>query len=300
MKSFFKFSNRFILAITLFSTMALNSCKKNNFAVDVDPLAAPTAAQFLPPTGVNTANYYVKSTNAPFYIPVGVTNISSADRPIQLTYTSLRAVAGTQYNAPATVTIKAGAATDSIAFGGLFSGYPTGRKDTVKVKFSGVNTVLNKDSFVLIIQGYCDVLSTNLVGTYPNSTDTYNGAASSKPNYTSSLSGWTPITATSASVILKNIGATPDNGWGYVSSNGGFQTSDPVITPGLSATLDWSNPANFTVTIPTQNYFNDGTGISTINGTGTFSSCDNTLTITCKVKYAGTGGTYTHVTYMKK
>jgi hypothetical protein len=286
------FFNKIIFALSAIIVL-ISGCSKNNLSVDVAALSAPTAAQFIPPTGVNQVSYYVKSTNAPYMIPVGLTNIASTDRQIQLTYTSLRATAGVQYNAPASITIKAGASNDSIAFGGLFSGYPTGRKDTVKVKFSGINTVLNKDSFVLIIQGYCDVIAANLTGNYLNSTDTYNGAASSKPNYVANISSWTSTGATSASIVIKNLGATSDNGWGP------FAPTDQAAI-GLNATLDWSNPASFTVTIPTQNYFNDGTGNSTINATGTFSSCDQTFTITCKVKYAGNGVTYTHVSYLRR
>lgn len=283
----------FLMLITLFSTTFF-SCSKNNIAVDKDALVAPTAASFVPTNGINRVSYYVKSTNDPFMIPVGLTNVTNSDRTIQLSYASNKAVAGTQYNAPATITIKAGTSVDSISFKGLFSGFPTGRKDTVKVKFSGINTVNLKDSFELIMQGYCDVVAANLIGNYASSTDTYNGSASTKPNYTASISGWTPINATSATVIIKNMGATSDNGWGP------FGSTDGSLNPGLTATLDWSNPANFSVTIAKQNYFNDGSGNSTITATGTFSSCDNTFTITCKVTYAGNGLTYTHVSYLKR
>lgn len=277
-----------IITATIFS-----SCTKNNLTVDVSPLVAPDAAAFVPANAVNRVSYYVKSTNDPFMIPVGLTNVSSIDRTIQLTYTSNKAVIGTQYNAPATVTVKAGTSIDSIAFKGLFTGYPTGRKDTVKVMFSGINTVLAKDSFELIMQGYCDVIAANLIGDYTKSTDTYGGSASTKPNYTGNISAWTPISATSATIVIKNMGATSDNGWGPFASTDG-------ATTGLLATLNWSNPANFSVTILKQNYLNDGSGNSTITATGTFSSCDNTFTITCKVTYAGNGNTYTHISYLRR
>lgn len=296
-----KYTGYAFMALAVLASIALNSCKKNNLSVDVSALKAPDAVAFVPATGVTTVSYFVKSTSDPYIIPVGITNVSNVDRTVQLVYSSYKAVAGTQYNAPTSVTFKAGAATDSITFKGLFAGYAGGRKDTVKIKFSGMNTVLGKDSFQLIIQAYCDVISANLIGNYANSTDKFtSGTATTKPNYTAIVSAWTPISSTSASIKLQNIGATPDVGWGYASANGGFSSTDPVITPGLSATLDWTNPANFTVTVPLQNYFNDGTGMSTITATGSFSSCDNTLTLTCKVKYAGDGNTYTHVTYLRR
>ena len=291
------FNKSKIIGYLLLSSLAatsFNSCTKNNLTVDVSPVVAPDAVAFIPTTAVNRVSYYVKSTNDPFMIPVGITNVSSVDRTFNLTYTSNKAAAGTQYNAPATVTIKAGAAVDSILFKGLFSGYPTGRKDTVKVKFSGVNTVNLKDSFELIMQGYCDVIATNLTGNYASSTDTYGGSASGKPNYVANISSWTPLSATSSTIIIKNMGATPDNGWGP------FSPTDGSLNPGILATLDWSNPANFSVTIAKQNYFNDGSGNSTITATGSFSSCDNTFTITCKVTYAGNGVTYTHISYLRR
>lgn len=296
----FKYASYFIACIIL--ATGINSCSKNNLSVDVAPLRAPDAAAFITQTAfVNPNTYYVKSDGTPYKIAVGLTNVSTQDRAVQFTVTSSTAVAGAQYTAPAPVTIKAGTSLDTFRFTGLFAGYPTSaRKDTVKIKFSGINTVSFKDSLVLIMSRYCDVIAANLIGNYTQSTDFYNGNASSKPKYTASISNWVPITATSASITIKNLGATPDNGWGYVTASGGFQASDPVITPGLSATIDWTNPANFSVTIPLQNYFNDGSGISTIKATGTFSACDNTFSIVCTVKYAGNGSSYVHTSVFNR
>ncbi|MEO7310380.1 MAG: hypothetical protein ABIX01_08290 [Chitinophagaceae bacterium] len=282
-----------VAAFAVLVAGAFSSCKKNNVSVDVDPLVAPDAAEFIPQTNLYTYTYFIKSTENPFIIPIGITNVSQADRSIGLTYTSRNAVSGTQYTAPTAVTIKAGKAVDSIVFQGKFAGYPSGRKDTVKVKFVGP-TVAGRDSFQLIIQGYCDVIAANLSGSYPKSTDTYGGSASTRPNYNATVSNWVSTGATSASIIIKNMGATSDNGWGP------FGATDPAVSPGLTATLDWSNPANFSVTVPLQNYFDDGSGMSTITATGVFSACDNTFTVTCKVKYAGNGSTYTHISYLRR
>lgn len=278
--------------------IGLNACKKNNLAVD-KKIVPPSVAKFaVKQSSDTTGTYYIASTGATYKIPVGVTTVSDKDRTIQLCYTSRTATAGNQYNAPATFTIPAGKALDTLAIQGMFAGYPTSsRIDTLYIKICGgdvpVSTYWN--NYRLILRKYCDVVAANLVGDYANSTDTYGGSASTKPNYTANISNWTPINATSASIVIKNLGATSDNGWG-----GNFNPSAPALNPGLSATIDWTDPANFKVTIPTQNYFDDGSGNSTITATGTFSSCDQTFTITEKVKYAGDGNTYTTVSYLRR
>ena len=275
----------------------INACKKNNLVVDKN-LTPPPFAKFNVRQAADTAGtYYIASTGASFKIPVGFTTVSDKDRTIQLCYSSKTAAAGTQYNAPATFTIPAGKAVDSLAIQGLFAGYPTSaRIDTLYIKICGGDVPASAywSTYRLILRKYCDVVPANLTGDYTHSTDTYNGSASTKPNYTANVSNWTPLTATSASVVIKNLGATSDNGWGP------FGPTDGALNPGLNATVDWTDPANFKVTIPTQNYFDDGSGNSTVTATGTFSSCDQTFTITIKVKYAGNGVTYTTVCYLRR
>ncbi|MBC7615470.1 MAG: hypothetical protein H7202_05330, partial [Pedobacter sp.] len=82
------------LLLAILAATSFNSCTKNNLAVDVSPVVAPDAVAFVPPTAVNRVSYYVKSTNDPFMIPVGITNVSSVDRTFALTYTSNKAIAG--------------------------------------------------------------------------------------------------------------------------------------------------------------------------------------------------------------
>ena len=119
-----------LLSITITGFL---SCKKNNLVVDKDPVVAERARFLINPL-INT--YYVRSTGNAYKIPVSVTTVSNVDRQIQFTYTSLRAASGVQYTAPATLTMKAGQVIDTLSFSGLFAGYPTGRRDTVKVKIT--------------------------------------------------------------------------------------------------------------------------------------------------------------------
>jgi hypothetical protein len=282
------------VGVLLFS---INACKKNNLAVDKE-LVPPATAKFnVHQNSDTTGTYYIASTGATYNIPIGLTTVSDKDRTIQLCYSSRTAVAGTQYKAPTTFTIPAGKALDTLRISGLYAGYPNSTKiDTMDIRICGGDVTVSPywNHYVLTMRKYCDVVPADLQGSFAHSTDTYNNNPSSKPNYTATVSNWTPVTATSATVIIKNLGATSDNGWGP------FGSTDPSVNPGLTATVDWTNPANFSVTIPTQGYFDDGSGMSTITGTGTFSSCDQTFTVTAKVKYAGNGNTYTHVSYLRR
>jgi hypothetical protein len=278
-------------SIAFFSLVLLIiSCEKQETPIP------PPAAKFSATTG----NYFVvNSSSSSFKIPVSVTAATNVDRVINYTVTSPSgATPGTHYAAlPGTIVIPAGKVIDSIEVKGLFSGYPTStRKDTLDIKITGgdIPVAAYNTSYRLIMQKFCDVVPANLTGDYTRSTDTYNGAASTNPNYTANISAWTPVNATSATVIIKNMGATSDNGWGP------FASTDPALNPGIKATLDWSNPANLTVNIASQNYFNDGTGMSTVTGSGTFSSCDQTFTITFTVKYALNGSNYTSVARLRR
>ena len=277
-------------AITFFSLVLIFSCKKQETPIP------PPVAKFSTTTG----NYFVvNSSSSSFKIPVSVTAATNVDRTINYTVTSPSgAAAGSQYVAlPGSIVIPAGKVIDSIELKGLFSGYPTStRKDTLDIKITGGDIPIAgyNNSFRLIMQKFCDVVPANLTGDYTRSTDTYNGAASTNPNYTANISAWTPVNATSATIMIKNMGATSDNGWGP------FASTDAALNPGIKATLDWSNPANLTVNIASQNYFNDGSGNSTVTGSGTFSSCDQTFTISFTVKYAGNGNNYTSVARLRR
>ncbi|MER3464862.1 MAG: hypothetical protein C4329_11065 [Chitinophagaceae bacterium] len=280
-----------MLTATIFFSIV--ACKKADTSI-----TAPAFAKFnLFNAGDTVYNYSVMSTGNTLKVPVGITNISNVDRKVAITVTS-RATAGVQYQAlPTTITIPAGKAVDSLEIKGLFAGLANGRKDTLIISIvdgGDVPAATYNKRIRVYMQQFCPVVSTNLIGNYANSTDLYNNNPSSNPNYTANISNWTATSATSATVIIKNLGATSDNGWGP------FYPTDPAINPGLTAKLDWSNISNTTVIIPTQNYFNDGSGMSTITGTGTFSSCDQIFRITCTVRYAGNGINYTHVSILRR
>lgn len=253
------------------------SCKKNNFSVDVDPLQVPSRAQFVPSNSINRVSYFVLSSGAPYKIPVGMTDVSTVDRTINLTYSSRTAVAGQQFNAPTTMTIKAGQAVDTLNFVGLFAGYATpGRVDTVKVKFSGIGGVALKDSFELIMRKYCDVVLTNLAGAYPNTREFTSAGALSWGPYTTTLKNVVSTGATTATAQIENM---YDDGWNDIN-----------------CTLSWASPTSFTVTIPLQPTGSPNRSVRTSTAAGavsTFSSCDNTLTLDIDLVNSTTGAATT-------
>ena len=263
--------SRFLSVTLLAFVVFFTSCKKNNFSVDVDPLQTPSRAQFVPSNGINRVNYFVLSTGAPYKIPVGMTDVSTVDRTINFTYSSRTAVAGQQFNGPASLTIKAGQAVDTLNFAGLFAGFPTGRRDTVKVKFSGIGGVVLKDSFELIMTKYCDVVLPNLSGNYPNTREFTSAGALSWGPYLTKVKNLTATGPTSASFSIENM---YDFGWNDIN-----------------ATMSWASPTAFTVTIPLQ-VTGGGESIRTSTAAGavsTFSSCDNTFTLDCDLVNSTTG-----------
>lgn len=283
--SFFK-----MFLVGLILTAAIFSCKKEYSPVLKN---AAQVAEFAPISGSWTNSYYVTSTNAPYLIPVGFTDFSNTDRTINFTVTSRTAVAGQQYTAPAPITIKAGQVLDTLRFSGLFSGYSGGRIDTVVIKFTGYSAVNGLDSMVLILRPYCDVIGTALTGNYTNTSDYQSPYGTSASNYTAVISSWTPLTATTATVVIQNIGLSPDIGFG---GNPNASGSDPIYT-GITATADWTDPSNFKITIPQQTYANNeyGYGVAKITGTsGSFSSCDQRFTLTYTITVsAGSFGSFT-------
>jgi hypothetical protein len=256
---------KYIIPGILLISMA--ACKKNNFVVDRDPLIAPEAARFIitPPVSNNYYRYFIQDNPAPgstYSLPVGITTVSGAERKVKFTYTSWGAVAGVQYTVPAEITIPAGSATGTLTVQGLFAGYPTGRKDTVKIKIASgdgyVKPNAYQDSVMLIMQKYCNVVLANLGGDY---TRTYENGTYGP--YTSSVINLTSTGATKATATLTNI---------YDSN--------------ISATigLDWTDPGAFKVTMAAQQtqYTSGGLPLfvrANPSSTSTFSSCDNTFTL---------------------
>jgi hypothetical protein len=262
--------------------LLIAGCKKNNFAVDQDPLAVPPAAKFNTTGNADTTGtYYIRSTGETFKIPIGVTDVSDKDRTIQLCYTSSTgAAAGVQYNAPATFVIPAGKAVDTLNISGLFAGYPlSSRIDTLRIKICGgdVPASAYKNQYRLVMRKYCDVSLAALAGNYTNVID--NG------NY-----GPYAMTATAGTTTGTTGTMTVTNLW------------DPGVPVTTTVNLNWTNPAGFTATIADQVYYAAANWWIIGTSAGTFSSCDQSFTLRYRLYNKTTGAILynNQVTVMKR
>jgi hypothetical protein len=262
-------------ALGLTLMVMILACNKNN---PYDTIIPPAQAHFLNAT---IGTYFVKNDpNSTFKIPVGVTTKSGSSRNITYTVTSpTGATSGSQYTLPASsVTIAAGSVVDSLTVKGIFAGFPGVRVDTLTFNITGGDAAVSdyNSTYKLVMRKFCDVLSTGLIGAYANTKDYYPSVlpANASARYTATVTNFTQLTATTASLLVQNLGADPAVGFGP------FAINDPART-GITVILDWTDPANFKATISSQPYMSSlyTYGAATISGTGSFSSCDQTLTL---------------------
>lgn len=225
--------------------------------------------------------FFIRSNNNVFKLPIGVTAVADRDRTIQLSYSSNSAVQGQQYSAPATITIPAGKALDTLTIQGLFAGYPSSSKvDTLKITVGGdVPTSAYKGTYTLYMRKYCEVNINDFAGDYNNTIEDYGG--SKYGPYSTTVSNITPISATKARLSVTNIW---DSGWGPIE----FE-------------LDWSDPTNHTVIVvdKSSGIGDAGTLSSTYAGrqvavrangrVGTFNACDPSITLNLQLGVAGVG-----------
>lgn len=264
----------FLLTLLSVVTLAgLVSCKKNNLAVDVDPLDVPARSRFTyqDANAPLSRTFYVEAT-APdnvFNIPVGITDVANVDRTVQLTYSSTTAVAGTHYTAPATVVIPAGQAIAQLPITGNFANIPVGASHVLKIKITGGDVPAfgsGRDSVLLTLRRYCAPSLAALAGNYTNTNEYTSAGAFSYGPYTTSLTNLAMVagSTTQATGKISNI---YDDGWNDVN-----------------VTLDWTDKGNFKVIIPLQpmgkTYTGGLTHVRTSTASGavnTFSACDRSL-----------------------
>lgn len=273
-----------IALITVSTLVGIVSCKKKNLVVDKDPVVPPSAVRFTyyDASAPLLKTFYVGAA-APantFKIPVGTTDVSSKDRTIQFCYTSPTAVAGTQYTAPASLVIPAGKAVDSLTITGNFANIPTGASYVLTVKICGGDVAAfgsGRDSLVLTLRRYCPVVLANLAGLYNNTNEYTSAGAFSYGPYTTAVTNLTSTGATTATGKLVNL---YDDGWNDITAN-----------------FDWTNPANFTISIPSQSTGKSyGGGVVTnvrtstsASAVSTFSSCDRSLSFGIDLVNSSTG-----------
>jgi hypothetical protein len=259
--------------------IVLGSCKKNNVVVDQDAITPPAYAKFNSKaspifTTDSTATYFVKNTGETFKIPVGITSVSGSDRQVHFTYSSTSATQGVEYNAPASITIPAGSALETLEISGLFAGINAGEVDTVDIRISGTDDVAMspyKNHFILYMRKSCEIILTDFEGAFDN---TFDNASYGPYTTTVTPGSITMTTPTSATFTIENV----------------WDPGVPVIT---NVSVDWTtDPDHPTVTIPDQEFF--APADIWIRGTlpGTFSACDQTITLRYTLYTHSTGADY--------
>ena len=277
MKLFFKntgYSLAGLLLIILWS-----ACNK-----DIETDIPPEIATFAGETG---GTFEITSTNNNYNVPVGFTTVANNDRQINFSVSSpTGAVEGTDFTIDnKTVTVPAGQATASIIVQGNVAQYSAGEIDTLIFTISGGNEAAASgfyDTYTLVLRGACfegDVNLPDLLGTYANTVENFGG--SSYGPYTTTISAVNATGPTSGTITVTNLW---DFGW------------NPI-----TFMLDWSDPANRTVTLTQQAGIGDaGTISGTYSGedisvrrydgrTGTFSVCSQTLTLELQIGVTGLG-----------
>lgn len=268
------------LALSLV-TVGFMSCEKGDHIDKI--LTPPEAVRFN--KEVTTGEFFIDPTAAnglSYTVPVSISTAASEDRVYQLTYSSATAQSGVQYTGPATVTIPAGQVTSSFTVTGIPAGYDTpGRKDFLKIQIASSDTVFRKGTFVLGMQKYCTVVLNSLSGDYNNSRETW-GTSLWGP-YKTTVSQITSTSATTAEIKVSNVF---DAGWNPITFK-----------------VDWTTPTFKVEVVPQASGIADA-GTLDAAGTyagmqvqvrpfsgnpGTFSSCDNTITLRMQLGVAGLG-----------
>ncbi|MEO7315762.1 MAG: hypothetical protein ABIW47_11275 [Ginsengibacter sp.] len=242
--------------------VTLASCKKNNLVLGKDITAPAFVKIGTWPNADTTGSYIVRSNNAPFKIPIGITNLSDKDRTINFSYSSATAVEGVNYTAPKSIIIKAGQSLDSLEITGLFAGFNNDVTKTLnlKVTISGGDVPINavKFNYVVTMKMYWDADVNAYSGTYI-SQDYKAGVLTGDP------------------YEVELIPASGNGPQTYVNIKGLGKRSELV-----RIVLNWTDRTKGTTTIP-KAFFYDNTvyGPLTINpnGTGKFSATAKTMTI---------------------
>lgn len=147
----------FYTLIAVAMIFGLGACEKNNFVHGKEIIPTPFVKIGTWKESDTSATYVIPADNKPFMIPIGITNVSDEDRTIQFTYTSATAQKGVQFDAPESITIKAGEALDSLPITGLYQGYSTvTRVDKLVITISGGDVPLspNKTHYILFMKKY--------------------------------------------------------------------------------------------------------------------------------------------------
>lgn len=270
----------YLLGLSMLSAalVTMSSCKKEEALTIADE-----QAHF---TNLTSDTYFVTGPSVVYKVPVGLTNVSSQDRTINVNITSpTGAVQGTHYNVSTkSIVIPAGKAVDSITVTGVFAQYQAGRKDTLvfQITEGGVKPSDYNSTFRLAMRGPCfegDIVPAEFLGNYTRSNE--DGPAGPYGPYTTAITTVTPTSATTATITVANI---YDSGW------------NPI-----TFLMDWTNINARTVTVVAQTagigdagtlssaYAGQQVAVRPIAGANGFSYCNQTLNLRMQLGVTGLG-----------
>ncbi len=255
--------NIFYTVFASLMVVGMVSCKKNNLVVGKNVTPPPFVKIGTWNAADTTGTYVIMPSNAPYKIPIGITNVSNVDRTISISYSSPTAVKGQQYNAPESITIKAGEALDSLPITGIYNGYETvTRVDKLTITLSGGDVPLNtsKTNYVLTMKKYWVAPTDLFDGIYTIQDYKSDGTPDGDP-YQAQIG---LVSANGPVLNMQLIGL-----WGF-------------STP-LKFTMNWIDLEHGTTVVPTQlwvtNLAGYGQATTKTYSTGTFTVVPNQLSV---------------------
>lgn len=278
-----------IFFIAILSLTVIISCRKENVAVDKDPIVADLATYFASITPYNKGITKIIPVDATDTIgtPITITKTNStSDVVYTLSFSSRTAQNGIQYTAPLTGIIKAGTYSQDIYIKGNPAKYQNDEQDTVFVKLqpqSGT-VIQGRDSLVLIFRKYCPVDISLFNTSFSNSIvfgTSDKDTLAPYETYTIDSLGMIPVAkAKTAKGYIYDL---------YPGGSGGL-APDPLVV-----TFDWSDKTNFKVSFDDQYFYTNGAGAprnvrESATHKSTFNSCDMTVDLYMDV-YSPSGGT---------
>lgn len=258
-------------------------CDKNK---PYDTITPPSGIHF---TGsVNQVYDVVVNPAPPFNVGIGTTTVEGQDRSVTVNITSTTgATAGTHYSVVGgnTVTVPAGEVLSNFAIQANYSQYTSGRIDTLQLTLSSPQNIAVADfldTITLVLRGPCfegDLELDDFLGTYANTNEQF-GTSAYGP-YTTTISAVNATSATTGQITVTNI---YDFGWNPIVFN-----------------LDWTDPSNLIATLDEQSGIGDAGTINSAyagqdisvrpsaGNPGTFSWCNNFLTLKMQPGVTGLG-----------
>ena len=248
-----------IRSFILFSValLGLNSCG------ETDPIIydGPVFVSF---TYGTSGTYFVKPNNEPFPVFVGVPTPSAEDVTIDIDVVAATGEAGTQFDLPSRVTVRAGEVNAAIPVKGYFDRL-AGRVDTVTFQLIGEEVANFDTAYTVILQQFCGFDINNFLGTY----------SCDEAGYEVYEVTFTIDSVNANSILNDNFldFAAPGQVLRYVFS-GGF---DQVVI------------------VPEQEFiFGDGT-IGSVLGQGTYNGCSGAMEVNYLVNYADGSYSINHI-----